>query len=606
MREYAAPPLDQPYAVHGRDCANLADDVLHRAETEPAAVVASRRTPSGWAPVTAEQLAADVRQWAWRLVSAGLEHGDRVALLSRTRYEWTVVDYACWLVGCSVVPLNETSSPDQISLVLRDSGARAVVVETPAHADLVAALRGDLSAVELVWPLTEETGSGGNLDPLPPASPMDHAVLDERRRAVDRSTAATLVYTSGSTGSPRGCRLDHGHLLFESAATAEVLGPALEGDDASTLLFLPLAHVLARVVQVTAIRAGVRLGYAADMRTLVDDLAQFRPTFLVGVPRVYEKLFTVYSQRAAADGRGSVFDRAADTAIAYSQALETTRGPGPVLRARHALFERLVYRRMREDLGGRLGHAVAGGAPLGDRLGHVFRGAGIPVLEGYGLSETTGGTTATAPGDHKVGRVGRPLPGTAVRVSGEGELLVRGPHVFAGYWSDQAGMEEAFTEDGWLRTGDLGEIDDEGFVRVTGRMREILVTTGGKNVSPGPLEDAIRAHPLVEQCLVVGDARPYVAALLTLDHDAARAWAEAHGRPSEPSALAGDDALLAELQVAVDRANVKVSQAESVRRWAVVPEQWSEETGELTPSLKLRRHVVARRHRAVIDDLYLP
>ncbi len=605
MREYAAPPLDQPYAVHGRDSVTLVDDLLHRAETEPDAVVASRRTSNGWDPVTAAQLADDVRGWAWRLVSGGLQHGDRVALLSRTRYEWTVADHAAWMVGCVVVPLYETSAPEQLEHVLRDSGARAALVETSAHAELLAGLRDGLGSLELVWPLTDEA-RGSGLDPLPAGSPVDEAVLEQRRAGVDRSTAATLVYTSGSTGAPRGCRLDHGHLLFDSAATADVLGPVLDVEDASTLLFLPLAHVLARVVQVTAIRTGVRLGYAADMRTLVDDLAQFRPTFLVGVPRVFEKLFTVYSQRAAADGRGSVFDRAADTAIAYSQALETPRGPGPVLRARHALFERLVYRQMREALGGRLGHAVAGGAPLGDRLGHVFRGAGIPVLEGYGLSETTGGSTATAPGDHKVGRVGRPLPGTSVRVSGEGELLVRGPHVFAGYWGDPAGTAEALTEDGWLRTGDLGEIDDEGFVRVTGRMREILVTAGGKNVSPGPLEDAVRAHPLVEQCLVVGDARPYVAALLTLDPEAGRSWAESHGRSGDLGALARDEELLAELQVAVDRANERVSQAESIRRWAVVPEQWSEEGGELTPSLKLRRHVVARRHRAVIDDLYLP
>jgi long-chain acyl-CoA synthetase len=606
MREYSTPPLDQPYAVRGRSAVNLADDVLRRAQEEPDAVVASRRTPGGWEPVTARRLADDVTTWAWRFVSAGLAHGDRVALLSRTRYEWTVADYAAWMVGCVVVPLYETSAAEQIAFVLRDSGARAVLVETPTHAEVVAGAREDLPALDHLWALVDEAGVHDACDPLPAAGPVEHSTLDARRDGVDHATAATLVYTSGSTGTPRGCRLDHGHLLFGSAATADVLGPVLDADDAATLLFLPLAHVLARLVQVTALRAGVRLGYAADMRTLVDDLEEFRPTFLVGVPRVFEKLFTVYSQRAAADGRGALFDRAADTAIAWSQALEGPRGPGPVLRARHAAFERLVYRRMREALGGRLSHAVAGGAPLGDRLGHVFRGAGIPVLEGYGLTETTGGTTATTPGDHKVGRVGRPLPGTSVRVSGDGELLVRGPHVFTGYWQDDEATAEALTADGWFRTGDLGEIDDEGFVRVTGRLREILVTAGGKNVSPGPLEDAVRAHPLVDQCLVVGDARPYVAAVLTLDGEAARAWARSNGRPTDLDALTRDEDLLAELQVAVDRANDRVSQAESIRRWAVVAGEWTEESGELTPSLKLRRHVVSRRHRAVIDDLYLP
>jgi long-chain acyl-CoA synthetase len=555
--------------------------------------------------VSARDLADDVRAWARRLVSGGLQPGDRLAVLSRTRYEWTVVDYAAWLVGCVVVPLYDTASAEQLRHVLQDSGAGAAVVESAAHAQALLDLRSELPALEHVWPLVQDPSTSEKTDPLQSPDLVDDSELEQRRAGVDHSSAATLVYTSGSTGTPQGCRIDHGQLLFASAATAEVLAPVLS-EDACTLLFLPLAHVLARLVQVTAIRAGVRLGYAPDMRTLVDDLAAYRPTFLVGVPRVFEKLFTIYSQRAAADGRGPLFDRATDTAIAYSLALETARGPGVVLRARHAVFERLVYRPMREALGGHLTHAIAGGAPLGDRLGHLFRGVGIAVLEGYGLTETTGGTTATAPGDHKVGRVGRPLPGTAVRVSAEGELLVRGPHVFAGYWGDEDATRQAFTEAGWLCTGDLGEIDDEGFVRVTGRLREILVTAGGKNVSPGPLEDAVRAHPLVSQCLVVGDARPFVAALVTLDPEAARSWAESRGRSTDLSALSRDEELLAEVQVAVDRANERVSQAESIRRWAVVPETWSEESGELTPSLKLRRHVVARRHRAVVDDLYLP
>lgn len=595
MREYASPSLDDPYAIRGVTARTLVDDVVRRGQADPDAVVASTRSDGRWSPVTAARLLADVRAQARRFVAAGLRPGDRVALLSRTRYEWTVADFALWAAGCVSVPLYDTSAQDQVRHILGDSGARAVLTGSDAHRDTVAAARGDLPDLELVLDLLEE-GAG--------ADPELDQELERRLADLGPDTLATLVYTSGSTGAPRGCRLHHSHLLFGSAAIAAVLGPVLEEEDASTLLFLPLAHVLTRLVQVTAVRAGLHVGYADDLRRLIDDLASFRPTFLVGVPRVFERIYTVTSQRASADGRGRLFDRATDTAITWSQAMETPRGPGPVLRARHAAFDRLVYRHLRESLGGRLHTMLAGGAPLGDRLGHLFRGAGIPVLEGYGLTETSSASTLTAPDEVKVGRVGRPLPGTAVRVSRDGELLVRGPHVFAGYWGDDD-EGKGFTDDGvWLRTGDLGEIDDEGFVRITGRMREMLVTTGGKNVAPGPLEDAVRSHPLVAQCLVVGDARPFVAALVTLDHDAVRAWAESNGRPVDVAALAADDDLLAEIQTAVDRANERVSQAESIRRWAVLPVEWTEETGDVTPSLKLRRHVVLRRHRADVDELF--
>jgi long-chain acyl-CoA synthetase len=358
------------------------------------------------------------------------------------------------------------------------------------------------------------------------------------------------------------------------------------------------------VVQLGAVRARVRLGHSSDPRRLAEDLRSFRPTFVLGVPRVFEKLFTSASQDAAAEGRGRTFDKATETAIAFSRACDDGR-VGRLLRLRHRTYERPVYAPLREALGGRCRYAVSGGAPLGERLGHYYRGIGVTVLEGYGLTETTAAVTVNRPDAMKIGTVGRPLGGSAVRVSEDGELLVRGPQVFGGYWRDDEDTAASFTADGWLRTGDVGEIDDEGFVRVTGRQKEILVTAGGKNVAPAMLEDLVRAHPLVSQCLVVGDGRPFVAALVTLDAEAASRWAREHGRRPDVAALAEDEQVHAELQLAVDAANRSVSQAEAIRRFAVLADDWTEEDGQLTPSLKIRRSVVAREHRADIEALYL-
>jgi long-chain acyl-CoA synthetase len=396
--------------------------------------------------------------------------------------------------------------------------------------------------------------------------------------------------------------LTHGNFQHEIGVAVEELDALFAGDKAATLLFLPLAHVFARVIQVGAVRKRVRLGYSPDIRHLVEDLATFRPTFLLAVPRVFEKVFNSASQRAAADGRGRLFDRAADTAIAYSRALDNGR-PGRMLRARHAVFDRLVYRRLRELLGGRCAYAVSGGAPLGERLGHFYRGIGVVVLEGYGLTETTAAVTLNVPDALKIGTVGRPLGGVTVQVAEDGELRVRGGQVMTGYWQDDEATLEA-VGDGWIRTGDLGEIDDEGFVRVTGRKKEILVTAGGKNVAPAGLEDEVRAHPLVSQCLVVGDGRPFVAALVTLDPDAVAPWADAHGKNGHVADLVDDPDLRAEVQQAVDAANRTVSQAESIRRFTILPTDWTEEGGQLTPSLKLKRAVVTAELRREIEALF--
>ena len=603
MREFASPPT---YVLPATG--SLTDDLLANAAEAPDRVAFTRLrvagrsgSPGATVHVTAAAFLAQVREVARGLLAAGIGHGDRVALLSVTRYEWTLLDYALWYVGAVVVPVYVTASPEQVAWVLEDSGSRAAVVGTPEQRGMLEGLHGPTGGplVDRVWTLDER----GVEELAEAGGAVDEDTLEQRRAAVTPRSLATLVYTSGTTGRPRGCMLTHGNFMVELGVVVEELDELFAGEDAATLLFLPLAHVLARVVQVGAVRARVRLGHAADARTLLADLQELRPTFVLGVPRVFEKLFTTASQRAAADGRGRTFDRAVETAIATSRSLDAG-GPGPMLRLRHRLADRLVHTPLRESLGGRCRYAVSGGAPLGERLAHLYRGIGVTVLEGYGLTETTAALTVNRPDAVKLGTVGRPLHGSAVRVAEDGELLVRGGQVFAGYWRDEAATAEALGDDGWLRTGDVGEIDDEGFLRVTGRKKEILVTAGGKNVAPTVLEEGIRAHPLVSHCMVVGDGRPFIAALVTLDREAARDWGRRHGRGTDLVALAEDPGLRAEVQSAVDRANQAVSQAEAVRRFTVLPEDWTEEGGQLTPSLKLRRAVVTTRLRDDIEALY--
>lgn len=594
MREYSTPRV-----VEVPPRANLTDDLVQRARQDPQATLVSRRGPDGWTDVTAAEFVHQVEAVAKGLVAEGIAAGDRVGLLCGTRYEWTLLDYAIWYAGAVGVPLYETSSADQAEWVLADSGAVAVVVETDTHAETVASVRERLPSLRASWTIED-----GGVDALVAAgSAVTDEELEQRRAAVHADSLATIIYTSGTTGRTKGCPLTHGNFIAELEAALGELHEMFEDDDAATLLFLPLAHVFARVIQLGAIRAGARLGHAHDVKRLREELASFRPTFLLGVPRVFEQLFNTASQEAAADGRGKLFDQATETAIAYSKALDSGR-PGPLLRTRHALHERLVYRRLREGLGGRCRFAVSGGAPLGERLGHFYRGLGLVVLEGYGLTETTAAVTANTPTMAKIGTVGRPLPGSAVRVADDGELLVRGDQVFAGYWQNPEATSEAFDAAGWLHTGDLGEIDEEGFVRIAGRKKELLITAGGKNVSPALLEDRLRAHPLVSQCMVVGDKRPYIGALVTLDEDAARLWAKRAGKRTDLVSLAVDADLRLEIQKAVDDANRSVSQAEGIRRFTILSSDWTEEAGQLTPSLKLRRSALMRTFAREIDDLY--
>jgi long-chain acyl-CoA synthetase len=597
VRDYST-PLMAPIPQTG----NLTDDVVRNGTEHPDAVAFRRRGSDGWSEVTAAEFLGAVRGVAKGLVAAGVQPGDRVALISRTRYEWTLVDYAIWFAGAVTVPVYETSSADQVAWILRDSGARAAVAERPEHLARIAEVRSDLAELGHVWSI--EDGAVDELTRI--GAEVSDDELEQRRTTATPLDLATLIYTSGTTGRPKGCMLTHGNFLFELGVATEELPELFADDDASTLLFLPLAHVFARIIQVGCVQRRVTLGHSADVRHLIDDLGEFRPSFVLAVPRVFEKVFNTASQRATADGRGRVFDRAVETAIAWSRGLDRGR-PSLAVRARHSVFNRLVYGRLREALGGRCRYAVSGGAPLGERLGHFYRGIGLTVLEGYGLTETTAALTVNTPDALKIGTVGRPVPGTAVRVAEDGELLFKGGQVFAGYWDNDDATRETLERDGWFHTGDVGEVDDEGFVRITGRKKEILVTAGGKNVSPAGLEDRLRAHPLVSQCMVVGDGRPFIAALVTLDADAVAQWAEQHARDTADVAdLADDPELRAEIEAAVEETNKAVSRAESIRKFAILPGDWTEEGGQLTPSLKLKRTVVASECRDEIARLYQP
>jgi long-chain acyl-CoA synthetase len=598
--EFSAPPN---YQVPERG--SITDDIVENADEHPDDVVLSRRLDGGWRDVSAAEFLAEVRGVARGLIASGIEPGDRVAIVSRTRYEWTLLDYAIWHVGAVTVPIYETSSEEQIRWILADSGTRLLFAETAEHLARVEAVRADSPELERLVCIDSGSDVSHGLAVLVEAGASVSAdILEARRAAVRPESLATLIYTSGTTGRPKGCMLTHANFMFELGVAVQILDELFEADGASTLLFLPLAHIFARIIQVGALKRRVRLGHSADIKSLLPDLEAFKPTFILAVPRVFENVFNGASQRAVADGRGRIFDAAMSTAISYSRALDRS-GPGPLLRARRALFDRLVYSRLRGALGGRTEYAISGGAPLGERLAHFFRGIGLPVLEGYGLTETTAALTVNLPGEQRIGTVGPPLPGTSVRLADDGELMFRGGQVFAGYWGDDSSDSAAPVErDGWFRTGDLGEIDDDGFVRITGRKKEILVTAGGKNVAPAVLEDRVRGHALVSQAMVVGDAKPFVAALVTLDPEATEAWMKNQGKSGKIADLVDDADLRAEIQRAIDEANSAVSRAEAIRKFAILPVDWTELTGELTPTLKLKRSVVMSAFHDDVEALY--
>lgn len=579
--------------------ADLTDLVSAAVADAPDHVLFSRRSGAGWADVTAQAFETEVVALAKGLVAAGVCPGDRVALMARTRYEWTLADFAIWFAGAVTVPVYETSSAEQLGWILTDSGAVAVFVESAAHEALLESVRDGAPDLAHVWGFDT-----GGLDRLVTAGAgVDDAEIAARRAALHADTLATLIYTSGTTGRPKGCELTHGNFLAEVYNVVAATKGELFTDKDATLLFLPLAHVFARVVQLGCVHACTRLGHTADVKNLLADLASFQPTFLLAVPRVFEKVYNSSEQKAEAAGKGHLFRAAADTAIAFSEALDHG-GPGLGLRLRHTLFDRLVYTRLRAALGGQVRYAVSGGAPLGPRLGHFFRGIGVSILEGYGLTETTAGCTLNLPGAVKIGTVGQPVPAVTIRTADDGEVLVRGPVVFRGYWRNPTATADTLV-DGWLHTGDLGELDGDGYLRITGRKKELIVTATGKNVAPAVLEDRLRAHRLVSQCMVVGDGQPYVACLVTLDAEALPAWLEGRGKPVRPvEQLADDPDIVAEIQRAVDEANKAVSSAEAIKRFKILPVDFTEEGGQLTPSLKLKRAVVAKEFAGDIDALY--
>ncbi|GAA4981441.1 AMP-dependent synthetase/ligase [Kineococcus glutinatus] len=594
----AGQPALVPPALEG----NLSDCVLDWARQDPAATCLSHKTADGrWADVSAEQFCATVRAVAKGLLAAGVRPGDRVGIMSRTRYEWTVVDAACWFAGAVGVPVYETSSAEQITWILSDSGAVGCVVETAAHAATVAAVRAGLPALRRTWTIED-----GGLEELAAAGrDVGDDALEAARTSAGPTSTATIVYTSGSTGRPKGCVLTHGNFLDLARNSRAALPEVLGAPGASTLLFIPLAHVLARFVEVLCLSSRIPMGFAPDTRQLAADLQGFRPTFVLAVPRVFHKVHAGAQQKAAAAGRfrAAVFTRAEATAVAYSRALDAG-GPGVLLRVRHAVFDRLVYAKLRDAMGGRLAHAVSGGASLGEHLGHFFRGVGVTVLEGWGLTETAAPACVNRPGSQRIGTVGLPMPGTEVAIAEDGEILCRGIGVFREYLGREEETAAVFA-DGWFRTGDIGELEETGHLRITGRKKEILVTAAGKNVAPAPLEDRLRAHPLVSQCLVVGDARPFVGCLVTLDADALEVWGRNHGAPGLTPAAAVDHPLVrAELQRAVDSANELVSRAESIRAFRVLAEDFTVDNDCLTPSLKMRRAEALRRFAADVEAIY--
>ena len=593
MNEITIPAI-VPTAISG----NLTDLVADRASHEPHRITMSRPLGDGWQPLTASQVEEEIRATAKGLVAAGIQIGDRVAIMARTRFEWTILDFAIWYAGGCTVPIYETSSAEQVDWILNDSGSVALIVETPTHKELVTPVLPHHT--KQVWVMTDDVlavlrSAGSNIS---------DEEIERRRNSLLPSTLATLIYTSGTTGRPKGVQLTHSNFLSECGNVVEGASDLFLKPDGSTLLFLPVAHVFGRMVQIGAIRAGLHLAHCSDpVGRLQPDLASFKPTFVLAVPRIFEKIYNGAEAKAEAAGKGKIFRKAADVAIAYSEGMDK-RGFNPLLTLKHSLFDKLVYSKIRAAMGGSVEAAISGGAPLGTRLGHFYRGAGITVLEGYGLTETTAGTTLNLTQHLRVGSVGRPIHGNSVKIADDGEVLISGPIVMRGYWQNDEANKETF--DGqWLKTGDLGRLDDDGYLYITGRKKELIVTAGGKNVAPAVLEDRLRAHPLVSQCMVVGDNQPFIASLITVDQDMLKGWIASNGKTGATiDTLVNDPDLIAVIQTAVDDANKAVSKAESIRKFTILPKDFTIAGGQLTAKLSLKRHVIAQQYAAEITALF--
>ena len=597
MRELSV-PANIPPIVSG----NVTDHIEELVKRNPNFPSLSIQTNDKWSTVTAAQFRSQVCSVAKGLIAEGLKPGERVAILSRTCYEWTVADYAIWYAGCITVPIYETSSPEQVEWIISDANVVATFFEaqrtthafTPIAAKVPHMTRSYIFGDNV---LAELSSKGANIS---------DEELASRRTSAKPNDPATLIYTSGTTGQPKGCIITHGNMMAEVDTFVKGIPEVFEIPDASTLIFLPLAHVFGRLIQVAMLRGEVTIGHCPNPAALLKDLSSFQPTFLLAVPRVFEKVFNGSAAKAhgASPVKGKIFDRAAKVAIAYSEALDhghMSKG----LALQHGLFDKLVYSKLRHAMGGRVTHAISGGAALGSRLGHFYRGLGLIILEGYGLTESTAGSTLNLPSSLKIGSVGRPLPGTGVRIESDGEVLLKGPHIFAGYWNNDAATAEAMTSDGWFRSGDIGELDGDGFLRITGRKKEIIVTAGGKNVAPAVLEDRLRANPIISQCVVVGDNKPYIAALITLDQDALPQILSANNIDQSPMAdLVSDPNLRALVQKAVNSANEAVSNSEAIKKFSILLEDLTIDNGYLTPKMSIRRHLIVQDFAKDIDALY--
>ncbi|GAA0994489.1 AMP-dependent synthetase/ligase [Subtercola frigoramans] len=590
-----------PAVVQADPLANATDLLLKRVELTPDqplfAIPSS--SASGWSDITAADFLTQVRALAKGFIAAGIEPGDKIGLMCRTRYEWTLIDFAVWFAGAVLVPVYETSAPAQVQWSLSDSDATAVIVETPDHFSRFDEAYPDLPLIANVWQIDL-----GDLDKLVAGgTDVSDDEVERRRSLAIGSDMATLIYTSGTMGRPKGCILTHSNFVELSRNAAVKLSDVVS-PGASTLLFITTAHVFARFIAIMCVHGGVKVGHQGDTKQLLPALGSFKPTFLLAVPRVFEKVYNSSEQKAETGGRGKIFRAAADVAIAHSEALDAGHVPFG-LKAKFALYDRLVYSKLRAALGGRTKFAVSGSAPLGHRLGHFYRSLGITVLEGYGLTETTAPATVNLVDKFKIDTVGPPLPGVGIRIAADGEVQVTGINVFAGYWNNEKATAEAMDGE-WFRTGDIGSLDDDGFLTITGRKKEIIVTAGGKNVAPAVLEDPIRANPLVGQVVVVGDQKPFISALITLDPEMLPAWLANNGQKADLSLseASQNPAVLAEIQRAVDAANKLVSRAESIRKFVVLSQELTEESGHLTPKLTIKRAVIVKDFAPTIESIY--